>query len=105
MQHVGVFHITDNFHSFFCRGDKSYKDALQNIQYFVQTKVLGKICAIPNKQGNCRQNYLDYRMIGNLFKDIALFNYYYMVIKSKRNKIQPSMKTIITYSQPFDDYD
>ena len=84
MQHIGVFRVTDNFHSFFCRGDKSYEDATEIIQFYVQTKALGKICSIPNKHGIQRDNYLDYSVLISLFKDIVLFNYYYMTINSFR---------------------
>jgi len=35
------FNIVDNYHSFFCRGDKSYKDSMANIKIFNLTKALG----------------------------------------------------------------
>ena len=76
MQHVGVFKVIENFHSFFCKGDKDYQESFKVIQYFIQTKALGKLCSIPNKEGKMKENFIDFGVMKSLFNDIVLFNFY-----------------------------
>ena len=52
MQHIAIYKILDNFHSFFCKGDKSYKEASANIKVFNLTKVLGNHGSIPDSSGH-----------------------------------------------------
>mmetsp|Transcript_23983 Transcript_23983/g.36808 ORF Transcript_23983/g.36808 Transcript_23983/m.36808 type:complete len:383 (-) Transcript_23983:586-1734(-) len=74
--HVQIFKIIDNFHSFFCRGDKSYKEASQNIKVFNLTKIMGSICSVPCKIGIKRHNTIEMEIISNMMKDLAMFNFY-----------------------------
>ena len=66
----------DNFHSVFCKGDKTYDDAVKDIRLYNLTKVLGKQCSIPNKTGEKKLDYLNYDVIANIFEDIMIYNYY-----------------------------
>jgi len=40
--HRNIFSIQDNFHSVFCRGDKTYENAFYDINLYLLTKILGK---------------------------------------------------------------
>mmetsp|Transcript_41400 Transcript_41400/g.63123 ORF Transcript_41400/g.63123 Transcript_41400/m.63123 type:complete len:95 (+) Transcript_41400:4129-4413(+) len=40
--HRRLFSIQDNFHSVFCRGDKTYENAFYDINLYLLTKILGK---------------------------------------------------------------
>ena len=66
----------DNFHSLFCKGDKTYEDAVQDIKVYNLTKVLGSKCSIPSKNGEKKKDYLNYDVINGIFEDQVMYNYF-----------------------------
>mmetsp|Transcript_11802 Transcript_11802/g.18132 ORF Transcript_11802/g.18132 Transcript_11802/m.18132 type:complete len:106 (-) Transcript_11802:326-643(-) len=78
------FSIVDNFHSFFCRGDKSYTDSMSNIRVFNLTKAMANQAAIPNKQGLKKLDMVEYDVISNIFQDIVMFNFYDKLLSDSR---------------------
>jgi len=94
-RHKKMFHIISNFHSFFCAGSKSSKEAVANIKTFNLSKILCHKCAVPNKQGVRSLDELDYGIIHNITLDMLIFNYYYKVIsETKKGNSLSAMETI-----------
>lgn len=50
------------------------------IHVYNLTKVLAHHCSIPSKLGIKKLDYLDYDVIGYLFMDSIMFNYYYFCL-------------------------
>jgi len=74
--HRRLFSIQDNFHSVFCRGDKTYEGAFYDINLYLLTKILGKQCSIPSKTGEKKIDYLNYDVIASVFEDVVIYNYF-----------------------------
>mmetsp|Transcript_41398 Transcript_41398/g.63107 ORF Transcript_41398/g.63107 Transcript_41398/m.63107 type:complete len:142 (+) Transcript_41398:4207-4632(+) len=79
--HRRLFSIQDNYHSFFCRGDKSYEEACYDINLYLLTKILGRQCSIPSKTGEKKQDYLNYDVIANVFEDVVMYNYFLFCVE------------------------
>ena len=106
-QHRRVFSIKDNFHSVFCRGDKSYEDALQDIKLYNLTKVMGSQCSIPSKTGEKKMDYLNYDVIASVFEDIVMYNYYLFTVQQFKNgaNFEDIQELIYKYGYPYINYD
>jgi hypothetical protein len=91
----------------FCKGDKAYGDALGNIKVYNLTKVLGNHCSIPNKMGIKKLDYLDYDILGNLFEDVIMFNYFYFCLSQLKAGVnfRDIKKLLYIYGYPDRDYD
>ena len=68
--HRKVFKIIDNFHSVFCRGDKTVDDATMPIKIYNLTKVITHQCSVPNEIGEKKTFALSFDLIHNIFSDI-----------------------------------
>mmetsp|Transcript_41396 Transcript_41396/g.63101 ORF Transcript_41396/g.63101 Transcript_41396/m.63101 type:complete len:208 (+) Transcript_41396:1463-2086(+) len=106
-QHRRIFSIQDNFHSVFCKGDKTYEDSIHDIKMYNLTKVLGGQASIPSKMGEKKLDYLNYDVMAAIYEDIIMFNYYeYTVNHFKQGFDLKNMKAqIIKYGFPYKQYD
>jgi hypothetical protein len=50
--HRQKFGIMENLNDLLCKGSKDYKESLATVQDFNCTKIMTRICSVPNKNGD-----------------------------------------------------
>jgi len=82
--HRGIFSIIDNLHDLVCRGNKDYKESLSNVQDYNMTKILTRMCSIPDLSGDYKEARCDLNVIYGVQFDIDLYNYIDVVLRKLR---------------------
>jgi len=79
--HRGIFSLIDNLHELICRGNKDYKEALSNVQDYNMTKILTRMCSIPDVNGDYKEGKCELNVIYAVQFDIDLYNYIDVVLR------------------------
>ena len=82
--HRGIFSLIDNLHDLTCRGNKDYKEALSNVQDYNMTKILTRMCSIPDVNGDYKEAKCDLNTIYAVQFDIELYNYIDSMLRKLR---------------------
>ena len=99
------FKIVDNYHSFFCRGDKGYSESMANIKVFNLTKAFANQAAIMNFNGIRKLDSVEYNLISNLFKDLFVYNFFEKVIYELRSGNKLKYNDYLIYGDPLNYFD
>mmetsp|Transcript_9843 Transcript_9843/g.14901 ORF Transcript_9843/g.14901 Transcript_9843/m.14901 type:complete len:94 (-) Transcript_9843:413-694(-) len=82
--HTNHFKITDNIHSFMCRGTMDIKDALSIIREYNWTKILSRQFAVPNETGKMKDATCDFDLIFSILFDIQVYNFMDRILRLKK---------------------
>lgn len=63
MMHRKIFSLIDNLHDLICRGNKDYKESLAKVQDYNMTKILTRMCSIPDINGDYKEGRCDLNVI------------------------------------------
>ena len=104
--HSKIFRNIDQFHSFFCRGDKNFRQSIQNVKVFNLTKIISVNASLPDSKGLVRNNSINYHIIKNVMDDVVLYNFFYFSLDAhKRGLDKETLKQEVQlYSEPTVNY-
>jgi len=94
------YSIVDNFHSFFCRGDKNYRASMANIHVFNLTKALNNQMSVPNNQGKHSEDALHFDLGNAIYHDLILFNFFHYVLEAGKEGHDLSHSELVLYGYP-----
>ena len=55
--------MIESLHDFTCRGNKDYKEALEKIRDYNITKILSRMCSIPDPNGDYKESKVEINII------------------------------------------
>mmetsp|Transcript_22505 Transcript_22505/g.34798 ORF Transcript_22505/g.34798 Transcript_22505/m.34798 type:complete len:106 (+) Transcript_22505:2242-2559(+) len=64
--HRNKFRIVENLHDLFCRGNKNYKQALENMQEYNLSRVVTYHCSFPDLSGEKKHAIVDFPTIRSI---------------------------------------
>lgn len=82
--HRGIFKIINNLHDLVCNGTKDYKEAVSNVQDYNMTKILTRMCSIPDINGIYKQAKVELNCLWCVQMDIERYNYVDCVLRRLR---------------------
>ena len=85
VMHRKIFSIIENLHDLCCKGNKDYKQALENVQDYNMTKILTRKCSIPDKNGDIKDGSCDFNVLFSVQMDIELYSYLEILFRDYRS--------------------
>jgi len=82
--HRRIFSLIDNLHDLICRGNKDYKESLAKVQDYNMTKILTRMCSIPDLGGDYKEGRCDLNVIYAVQFDIDLYNTFDIILRKVR---------------------
>ena len=84
IMHRRIFSLIDNLHDLICRGNKDYKESLAKVQDYNMTKILTRMCSIPDIGGDYKEGRCDLNVIYGVQFDIELYNTIDIILRKLR---------------------
>jgi len=61
--HRKIFSMIDNLHDLTCKGNKDYKEALEKVRDYNITKILTRMCSIPDPNGVYKESIVEMNVV------------------------------------------